>query len=180
MQRFEAAPWPTSLKVVSLIGAAVLVAVGIGAARAIPHGTRVPFAETFGTFVSFVPPAIALFALLFVVRAYEVSPGELRVQRLLWTTRLDLAGLRRAWHDPDAMCGSLRVFGNGGLFSFTGLYQSRSLGRYRAFVTDPKKAVVLVLPARTLVLSPAEPRALVEGLHAFFPRIESGPPAGGG
>lgn len=177
MRRFEAAPWPTSLKVVSLIGAAVLVAVGIGAARAIPHGTRVPFAEMFGTLVSFVPPAIAVFALLFVVRAYEVSPGELRVQRLLWETKVGLTGLSRAWHAADAMCGSLRVFGNGGLFSVTGLYQSRSLGRYRAFVTDPKKAVVLVLPARTLVLSPADPHGFVEELAGSFPRLvrEPGP-----
>ena len=176
MSRFEAAPWPTSLKVVSLIGAVVLVGVGIGAARAIPHGTRVPFAETFGTFVAFVPPAIALFALLFVVRGYEIAPGELRVQRLLWATRVDLAGMTRAWHDPAAMCRSLRLFGNGGLFSITGLFQSRALGRYRAFVTDPKRSVVLVSPVRKVVVSPAEPHAFLESLAGFFPGVERVPP----
>ncbi len=41
------------------------------------------------------------------------------------------------------MRGSLRLFGNGGMFSITGLYRNRALGNYRAFVTDLKKTVVL-------------------------------------
>ncbi len=172
MFRCSAAPWPTSLKVVSAIGTAVLVGTGYAATRVIPHGTRVPFAETFGTFVALVPPLVALGALLFVVRGYEVDPGEIRVSRLLWSTRIALDGLTSASHDPSAMACSLRLFGNGGLFSITGLYQNKTLGRYRAFVTDPKRSVVLRLPKRTVVLSPEDPFTFLHQLRSLAPGVE--------
>jgi hypothetical protein len=174
--RCAAAPWSTSLKAVSGIATVALLAAGIATARAVPSGTRVAFAEAFGTLVACVPPLIALIAVLFVVRSYEVGPGELRIGRLLWSSRIDLAGLTRAFHDPAAMAKSLRVLGNGGLYSFTGLYQSHTLGRYRAFVTDPKRAVVLRMPGRTLVISPEDPRVFLDQLRTHFPGVELGPP----
>jgi len=171
MQRFPAAPWPASLKAISLLGTAVLVGVAYAVIMAIPRGTRVPFAETFGTVVAAVPPLVATIALLFVVTSYEVGPKELRIQRLLWSTRLSLGDLTRAWFDPNAMDGSLRLFGNGGLYSFTGLFRNRTLGRYRAFVTDPKQTVVLQLKKRVVVLSPAEPHAFLQALTVFSPGL---------
>src|SRR5512140_2462212 len=117
MQRFEVAPWSTPLKVVSSIGTVVLVAVGYALFRAIPRGARVPFAETFGTLLLFVPALILAIAVLFVVTGYGLDASGLHVQRLLWSTRVGLDGLDRAWHDPSAMRRSLRIFGNGGLFA---------------------------------------------------------------
>ena len=52
---FSAARWPTSLKISSLLGSALLVGIGYAAFSAIPRGTRVPFAETFGTLIAIVP-----------------------------------------------------------------------------------------------------------------------------
>ncbi|MBI4914486.1 MAG: hypothetical protein HY825_01440 [Acidobacteria bacterium] len=138
----------------------------------IPHGTKAPFAETFGTVMAFVPPLIALVAALFVVVAYDVDGTELGVQRLLWSTRIPLTGIAAAWHDPNAMKCSLRLFGNGGLYSITGLFRSKALGSYRAYVTDPGRAVVLRLPDRTVVVSPDDPGAFLEGLRAVFPRLD--------
>jgi hypothetical protein len=173
MSRFDAAPWPTSLKVTSVAATALLVGASFAIIRAIPRGTGVPFAETFGTLIAFVPPLTALTAILFIVTAYEVGPTELQVQRLLWSTRVPLEGIARAWIDPEAMKHSLRIFGNGGLYSVTGVYQNRLLGRYRAFVTDPRRSVVLALPGRIVVVSPADPGALVEQLALFHPSLRS-------
>lgn len=171
MQRFAVAPWPTALKVVSLVGGGVLVGVSFLLWRTIPHGTRAPFAVEFGTAMAFVPMVTLVGALLFVVTGYELDAGTLRVQRLLSTTVVPLDGLSRAWQDPKLMCGSLRVWGNGGLFSITGLYRKKELGTYRAFVTDPAKAVVLVLPKRPVVLSPADPAAFLDSLRARHPGL---------
>lgn len=179
MQRFSAAPWPTFLKITSGIGAVLLLAAGYAAFRAIPRGTRVPFAEKFGVVVAAAPPAIAIVAALFVVSGYELAGHALRVRRLLWTTSLSLDGLRSAWHDPSAMKCSLRLFGNGGLFSVTGLYRNRALGRYRAFVTDPARAVVLLLHNRVVVVSPSDPAAFLDQLRGAFPGIRDGPDRGG-
>lgn len=175
MQQFRAAPWPTSLKVISLLSCAVLAGVGWGAWRVIPRGTRAPFAEQVGTFVAAVPPLVLVGALLFVVTSYDVQPSELRIQRFLWSTRVELDGLSRAWADPKAMAGSLKVWGNGGLLSFTGTFQNKALGRYRAFVTDPACAVVLVLRNRTVVVSPAEPRAFLQALSLAVPGVDTAP-----
>jgi hypothetical protein len=59
------------------------------------------------------------------------------------------------------MTKSLRTCGNGGAFSFTGWYWSKSLGFYRAFVTDLNSTVVLRFGKRTVVLSPEDPEDFV-------------------
>jgi hypothetical protein len=49
------------------------------------------------------------------------SEGELYIERLLTDTQVSLAGLSRVWIEPLSSQGSLRIFGNGGLFSFLGV-----------------------------------------------------------
>jgi hypothetical protein len=61
----------------------------------------------------------------------------------------------------DALRGAWRVFGNGGLFSFTGEFWSRKLGRFRALATDPERAVVLRWPKRTIVITPHDPQQFI-------------------
>ena len=171
MQHFEAAPWSTALKVVSTLATLLLAAVAIALFHFIPRGTAVPFAETFGTIVLIVPVATLLFAVLFIVSGYDLDRHHLYVQRLLWRTSIPLDGLTRAWHDPAAMRRSMRLFGNGGLFGITGIYQNKTLGRYRAFVTDPRQTVVLQLASRTVVISPAYPQAFLGELRLLHPQI---------
>ncbi len=101
--------------------------------------------------------SIVLGAALFTVRGYRLEGRQLFVRRLLWETRLDLAGLRSAEADPGLLKGSLRLFGNGGLYSFSGLFWNRTLGRYRAWVTHHEDVVVLRFEDRVWVVSPAAP-----------------------
>lgn len=165
MQSFPAAPWPKLLKGVSAFCAAVLLSAGVVVWMAIPpHG----FAHTLVSLAAWAPPAIGATALLFTVTGYEVDMGRLYVRRLLWATTIDLTGLKEVRHDPDALKGSVRIFGNGGLFAFTGLYENKKLGRYRLFATDSKCSVVLVTPGRTVVVTPADPDAFVLHMKSFF------------
>jgi hypothetical protein len=105
--------------------------------------------------------------LLFVIRSYTIEGNELVIRRLLWTIRLSLAGFQSAEVTPDVMRGSLRLCGNGGLFSITGWYRNRALGNYRAFVTDLKRTVVLRFPARTIVVSPEAQEQFVAEISSF-------------
>jgi hypothetical protein len=59
------------------------------------------------------------------------------------------------------MRGGFRLWGNGGLFSFTGWFRNSALGVYRSFVTDPHRTVVLRYSARRVVLSPSSPDEFV-------------------
>jgi hypothetical protein len=62
----------------------------------------------------------------------------------------------------------------------TGLFRNRTLGMYRAFVTDPARAVVLKTAGRTIVISPSEPEAFLEELRALVPGVEIGTTTGTG
>ena len=68
---------------------------------------------------------------------------------------------------PLDMKGSIRLCGNGGIFSFTGLYRSRALGRYRAFVNDLNRTVVLRFANRTAVVSPDDPHVFAEAVRCI-------------
>jgi hypothetical protein len=161
LQSFAAAPWPTALKVTSGVGTALLIGVWYGAGMDVPVRG---LAHWVGTLVTLLPPALLLGAALFVVQGYEVDAQALRVRRLLWSTLVPLAGLTRVWQDPQAIKRSIKIFGNGGLFAFTGLYKSDALGRYRLYATDPARAVIVQLPDRTVVVTPAYPHAFVQYL----------------
>jgi len=143
------APWARSLAVAS----AVFVTVsGLLMWRMVTIGSE-GGAVILGVVVS-IP-------LLLMIRRYEVAPGELRIRRLLWDTRWPLAGLSAATADPEAMKQSLRTWGNGGLFAVSGHFVNTALGRYRAFVTDPARAVVLRLPLGVVVVSPDRPQEFI-------------------
>jgi hypothetical protein len=109
-------------------------------------------------------PLVPAISALFAIRGYAITADAILVRRPLWTTRLPRAGLRSAEAVPNAMCRSLRLCGNAGLFSFTGWYRSKALGVYRAWVTDLRSTVVLRFEKRTAVLSPADPDAFVRDL----------------
>jgi hypothetical protein len=132
--RFHAAPWPTGLKLISALGTLIIAGAGYAAYRAIP--TPSGFTHYFGLGIAMVFPATLVLSLLFAVSGYAVDGNNLYIQRPLWHTRFPLEGLSRFWLEPTACKGSLRIFGNGGLYSFTGLYWSPKLGRYRLFATD--------------------------------------------
>jgi hypothetical protein len=106
---------------------------------------------------------IAGFALTSIF-SYRVEPGAVLIRRPLWTTRLPLSGLQFVENEPRAMHRSLRVFGNGGVFSITGWYWNKRLGRYRAFVTDLNRCVVLRFADRRVVLSPDRPEDFIQAL----------------
>ena len=150
MKHFKA-PWATSLRVISVFATLLCLALPIGslAIHSMPRSVAIVYAIL----------AIVLIggAALFCVRGYVVRPDCLLVERLFWDTRLPLAGLESARFEPNALRWSIRTCGNGGFFSFTGWYWNKTLRTYKAFVTDPKRAVVLRFAGRTIVVSPDLP-----------------------
>lgn len=161
MKVFPAAPWPGALKATSAIGTLLLAGVSWGAIRAIPPPAT-GFTHVFGIGVACLPPLLLVFSMLFTVHGYRLEHNALHVRRLLWSTRISLAGLRAVHSDPALLHCSKRIFGNGGLYAFTGLYASEKLGRYRLFATDVWHPVILQTATGTVVVTPAEPFAFVD------------------
>ncbi|HET6420052.1 MAG TPA: PH domain-containing protein [Geobacteraceae bacterium] len=169
-QHFSVAPWTRTLKLVSLLGTTVIIVGGAVAYRKISVFSGFPLILGYG--VVSILAAIPIVSLLFTVTGYLVEGNVLHVERLLWSTTISLEGLSKVWQEPSVCKGSIRIFGNGGLYSFTGVYQNKTLGRYRLFATDLTKSTVLVLPRRTVVVTPLTPQVFIDYMRRRFPSIE--------
>ena len=150
------APWSKLLMGTTAMG--TLVCVGAAVAVAL-NAKNEPGKEAIITAAAVLPVLVVVISALFTIRGYTITADEILVQRLLWSTRFERARLQSASVDPEALRGSIRLFGNGGLFSFSGWFRSPKLGRYRAFVTDPARTVILRFADRVVVMSPSDPDA---------------------
>jgi hypothetical protein len=166
--RFDA-PWAWSIKLVSALVTLMLCVIPI---VGLTTGPRDQLIWTLAMVA--LPLLILLGSLPFAVRGYTVRGRQLQVHRLGWSTTIDLSGLVSAEANPAAMARSLRLFGNGGLFGVTGWFRNRTLGRYRAFVTDPANAVVLRWPARVVVVTPDPPAAFVRAVQPAIGAADHG------
>jgi len=122
-----------------------------------------------------LPLAVILVCGLFMVRGYSIANDTLLVHRPFWKTHVSLRELRSVKFDPTATHRSIRTFGNGGFFSFTGYFRNKELGSYRAFMTDRRRAVVLRFPSSVIVISPDRPEDFVNTI-SHYARVEPGSP----
>jgi hypothetical protein len=146
------APWSRALKAASVF--AVVALAGVAAVGLLIVPARLPFARSMMVGLPLGVLAIAFFS---IVSRYTLTATQLEIQRPLWSTAFPLADLISVAGDADVFKGSLRLFGNGGIFSFTGIFWKRGLGCYRAFATDPSRAVILRFRTRTIVVTPDDP-----------------------
>jgi hypothetical protein len=154
------ATWSTLLRIISVAAALICVGVAIQERHALASGDFRSLDFWFGV----LPLALLIGAALCTVRGYSLTPEAILIHRLCWKTKLLRQGLESAEYQPGILRHSLRSFGNGGLFSFTGWYHNRTLGTYRAYATDIHRTVVLRLSGKTIVLTPDEPERFVSEL----------------
>jgi hypothetical protein len=155
-RRFRA-PWSATLRWVTLLGCAVLLGTAVTIWIVLPPKDAV--ARGIGSLASV---ALVVGTALFTVRGYRLEARHVLVDRLLWSTWIPLEGLQSVEIAPEAMRRSIRLWGNGGLFAFTGWFRNRQLGTYRCFATDPARSVVLRFPNRRIVLTPDDPPRFAE------------------
>jgi len=106
-------------------------------------------------FLAVLFPLLIGFTYAYSPRGYAISGGAIVVRRLIGDIRVPLADVREVRAGtPDDFTGCLRLWGNGGLFGYTGLFQTTKLGTCRWYVTNRSKAVIVATQSKTLVLSP--------------------------
>lgn len=107
-------------------------------------------------------------------RGYVLSEEAIYIRHWEWLEKLPLETLASVEVDPHAMDNSWRVWGNGGLLSFSGRFHDRKLGFYRAYATDFQRTVILWFrdpsspedsQMRAIVLSPDRPEHFAEELR---------------
>lgn len=95
---------------------------------------------------------------LFSVRGYALDGRRLLIQRMGWSTGIELSDLAGATPAPGIINRSLSLWGTRGLFGVVGLAYQKGLGVYRAYVTDPSKTVLLRFrTGKPVVISPDSP-----------------------
>ena len=100
-------------------------------------------------------------------RSYGVSRGEILVRRAIGAARMPLAGLREARAaGRDDLRGVVRLFGNGGLFGYYGLFRTSKLGKCSWYCTNRSKMVVVVTDAKTALFSPDDVPGFLAALGA--------------
>ena len=159
------ATWSKSLIVSSIF--ATLVCLGVSYAM-----WTLPMDASLGQlrfWLAVLPLAIILICALFTVRGYSTVSNYLVIDRLFWKTNVPLRELQSVKFDPEATRRSIRTFGNGGFFSFTGYFRNKELGSYRAFMTDRRRAVVLRFPSSVIVISPDRPEDFVNTISHYAP-----------
>jgi hypothetical protein len=132
------APWSRSLRLATVGSVAVLLVVMLAGLSMGPRQLPLWRAAMVG-----VPALVLLGALPFMVRGYVLTEEQIEVRRLGWSTVLPLAGLVAVTGEPEGLRGSMRLFGNGGLFGISGWFWNRRIGRFRAYATDPGRVVLL-------------------------------------
>ena len=132
--------------------------------------TRNPFVAGLGT-------ALVLLTFAWSPRGYTVDGQTLLVHRLSGSVRIPLQEIRelRAGAADDFQ-GAVRLFGNGGLFGYYGLFQTATLGKSTWYVTNRDRAVVIVTSTKTFVVSPDD----VEGFLATVRSVVRVPVAASG
>lgn len=155
------APWCTLLHAITWGVSAMLIAILVNL-------SLLDIPAPFDILAILPTAALIVLPPFFIIRGYElnVETQTLTIKRLGWNTTFSLNVLQNVYHDPKAMKSSIRLFGNGGLFSFTGLYRSKSLGMYRAFANDPQFSVVMEWPDRTIVVTPSNPEEFVDCIES--------------
>jgi hypothetical protein len=146
------APWSRSLKRASGFALIVLMAVAAAGFLIVP-ARMLPVRCALVA----VPACILALAFLSIVSGYVLTATQLEVERPFWNTAFPLAQLVSVAGDADVLTGSVRLLGNGGIFSFTGFFWKRGLGLYRSFATDPARAVIMRFRRFTIVVTPDDP-----------------------
>ncbi len=116
--------------------------------------------------IVFAFPFIFIIGMLaFAPRECTIVGNELRVKTFVVTLKYDLTQMRGAMavSREDIRFGkTIRLFGAGWPLKPYGYFSNAKLGRFLAFVTDWQKMVLIVFPDKRLLVSPENPRMILD------------------
>ena len=110
---------------------------------------------------------LILFMFLYMPQKYIVSKEELIITRIIGNFKVERKNILKVIHpDRSYLSFVVRVFGNSGLFGYTGYFWNKSFGKMHWFVTQRKNYVVIDMGTkRKIVLSPDDYDGLIDALQ---------------
>lgn len=100
------------------------------------------------------------------VYGYSIQDNSLRILRLGWSKDIQLSEIKTIEYKPNAMMGSLRTWGIGGVFGYIGYFKNKILNNYKAYATHRRKTVVITTKSNEqIVVTPDNPEVFVASLE---------------
>lgn len=103
-------------------------------------------------------------------RHYEVNDEDIRVVRFFKSRLFPFSGITEVSALPrEAIKGSMRIFGSGGMFGYFGRFRNKTLGTYIMHVTDRDKLVLLRSEGKTILVSPDDRDGFLAACRSRIP-----------
>lgn len=148
------APWDILLVIVTTL----IVGLLLGMLYLLPSQSIIPSIITWG---------IILICAAYGVYGYSIQKGQLRILRMGWSKDISLSDIKNVESIPNAMIGSVRLWGIGGLFGYIGYFKNRILSNYKAYATHRRKTVVITTNKNDqIVVTPDNPEEFVQSLKS--------------
>jgi len=149
------ASYDTSCKVISIVICVILLAVVIA---------------THNIAVGCLAAVIILASYAWSPRWYAVDGRTVRIHRLVGDAVFPVDDVREARIAASSdLSGAIRLFGNGGLFGYYGLFRTSKLGKCTWYVTNRANSVVVVTVAKTAIFSPDDVGGFLTAIGAAAP-----------
>ncbi len=111
---------------------------------------------------------VVLLLIQFICFLYSPTAFEIRNNRLIVFRNLGKKSFgpidKCISIENDEPSFGIRLWGNGGLFSATGIYWNKRYGSFRAYVTNSRRSYLVLVetPSHKIVLSPEKPVEFVK------------------
>jgi len=117
---------------------------------------------------------IVLLSFAWSPRGYQVENRAILVNRLAGKARIRLDDVREVRETTsDDFNGCIRLFGNGGVFGYYGLFRTTKLGKSTWYLTNRKRSVVVVTGSKTALFSPDDIEGFLAAIRASVPVSEA-------
>lgn len=101
----------------------------------------------------------------FSILHYSIQNETLIIHRPFGNKEFPIRDIQQAIPiDPKSLKWSIRLWGNGGLFGFYGIFSNNKFGRMHWYMTNKKTPVLLQLSKKKIIVSPDDPIAFIVGL----------------
>jgi len=117
-----------------------------------------------GLFQTVITWGIILGCAAYGIYGYSIQDGKLLVLRLGWAKGIPFSEIIDVEVKPNAMMGSIRTWGIGGMFGYIGYFNNRILKSYKAYATHRRKTVVVSTKDHLIVVTPDDPEEFVASL----------------
>jgi len=166
--RWSRLTWIVTVAVIVVVVAIAVVIVW----KAIRAGPDAGAIRVLLVLLAFLPAVSLGILALFAPRGYEVDPDAIVVRRIVGNVVIPRANIREIRRIESREIGSaLRLFGCGGFFGWFGLFYSRQIGRFWAYMGNQTDLVLITQADGTkVVISPYPPDAFLEAIRQTEPQ----------